>query len=278
MAADTGGPSIARAFDRSHGARLRSAAVDRLYRSAYGDDYPEDTQPNAFYSGATLRRLAGALRMGPGRTVVDLGCGHGGPGVWVARQTGANLIGIDLAPVGIDLARSRAAELGLDERARFQVGDITATGLPDASCDGAMSLDVLVFVPDKAAALREAARLLRPGGRFAFTTWEQYDLARPAFQAHPLLRSHLHLPGGAAQIVDYRPLLEAAGLAVEAYEEPPDWRRQQRAMAEGILAAGTDVALEMGDHHLANARSMLADLPLVRYVFVVARRLPGGSQ
>jgi ubiquinone/menaquinone biosynthesis C-methylase UbiE len=51
--------------------------------------------------------------------------------------------------------------VGLGERVRFQVGDLTATGLPDASCDAVMSLDVLVFVPDKAAALREVARILR---------------------------------------------------------------------------------------------------------------------
>lgn len=65
-----------------------------------------------------------------------------------------------------------------------------------------MSLDVLPFVPDKTAAVREVARILRPGGRFAFTTWEQLTHPAPrdhndpqrealaaTFHDHPLLES-----------------------------------------------------------------------------------------
>jgi SAM-dependent methyltransferase len=274
MARGNEAPGIAEAFDRSHGGRMRSDSVEQIYRAAFGDDYAQDAQPNAFYSRTTLWRLAGALEAGPGRTVADLGCGHGRPSLWVARQTGANLVGIDLSPVGIELARCRAAELGLTEQARFQVGDITATGLADASCDAAMSLDVLPFVPDKGAAVCEVARILRPGGRFAFTIWEHLggsaaaDADRAAlagtFRAHPLVES-AH--------VDYRGLLEDAGFAVEIYEEPPGWRRQQRALAEGIIAAEQEVTREMGPHYPAMARVFVAALPTARYVLVAARRL-----
>jgi ubiquinone/menaquinone biosynthesis C-methylase UbiE len=273
MARTNEGPGIADAFDRSHSGRMRSATVERIYRAAFGDDYPQDAQPNAFYSRTTLRRLASALEVGPDRMVVDLGCGHGRPGLWVAQQTGASLVGIDLSPVGIELAGRRAAELGLSQQVRFQVGDVTKTGLPDASCDAAMSLDVLPFVPDKAAAVAEVARILRSGGRFAFTTWEQVgrsaaaDSERAAlsatFQAHPLVESAR---------ADYRSLLEDAGFAVETYEEPPGWRGQQRALAEGIIAAEEEVTREMGAHYPAMARVFVADLPAVRYVFVAARR------
>jgi SAM-dependent methyltransferase len=275
---DRSGASTAQAFDRSHRGRMRSAAVERIYRSAFGDDYPAGAQPNAFYSRTTLQLLVNALGLGPGRVVADLGCGHGGPGLWAAQQTGARLIGIDLSPAGVELAGRRAAEMGLSEQASFRVGDVTATGLPDSSCDAAMSLDVLPFVPDKVAAAREAARILRPGGRFAFTTWERLGSSADAdpqrlalastFQAHPLLKS--------AQI-DYRLLVEEASLAIETYEEPPDWRRQQRALVEGIIAAEAQVTEEMGPHYPAMARVFLADLPAMRYVFVVARRQPDTS-
>ena len=147
--------------------------LKRIYRDAFGDENPEEANPSAFFSQTTLRRLAVALHVGPGKTIVDLGCGHGGPGLWVAQELGANLIGIDLSPGGVALARERAAELGLTaKRAVFQVGDMTATGLPDHRCDAAMSLDVLTFVPNKAAAVNEVARVLRPQGYFAFTSWE----------------------------------------------------------------------------------------------------------
>jgi hypothetical protein len=78
--------SLSDRFNRSHTARLQNATLERLYRTAYGEDYPAEAQPNAFVSRTTLQRLVGALHVGPGHTVVDLGCGHGDPGLWVARR------------------------------------------------------------------------------------------------------------------------------------------------------------------------------------------------
>jgi ubiquinone/menaquinone biosynthesis C-methylase UbiE len=253
--------SLAENFNRSHAARQHSATLERIYRTAYGDDYPKDANPNAFFSQTTFQRMAASLYLKPGGTLVDLGCGRGGPGLSVARQTGANLIGIDLSSVGVALARERAAAAGVTERARFVVGDVAATGLPNASCDAAMSLDVLVFVPDKPAAMREVARILRPHGRFAFTTWE-----------HPGYSARLRAP----QLADHRPLLQETGCEIEIYEEPPDWQRQHRALVEGIVAAQTQLTEETGSAAAAGlvamARGVLAELPVRRYVFVVARR------
>jgi 2-polyprenyl-3-methyl-5-hydroxy-6-metoxy-1,4-benzoquinol methylase len=261
MTATNSRASLADTFDRSHPARLNSATLERIHRAAFGDDYPEEANPNAFFSCTTLRRVAASLGLAPGRIMVDLGCGHGGLGLWIARQSGANVIGIDLSPVGVALAQERAAAIGMGDRSRFHVGDLTATSLLDGSCDAAMSLDVLLFVPDQAAALREVARILRADGLFAFTTWEQSGYSARL---------------GALQVADYRPLLDAAGFAAEVYEEPMDWRRHQRALAEGLIAAETELADEFGmataARYLAVARGMLADLPVRRYVFVLARR------
>jgi SAM-dependent methyltransferase len=153
---------------------------------------------------------------------------------------------------------------------------LAATGLPDASCDAVMSLDVLPFAPDKTAALREVARILRPGGHFAFTTWEQLTHSAPAdqhdpgrqalaatFHGHPLLQSAR---------TDYRQITEQAGLTVQTCQEPPGWRHQQQAVAEGIIAAESDVTEDMGRHYPAMARVLLASLPNVRYILAVARR------
>jgi len=265
--------SDADAFDQSHQGRMRSAVVEQIYRSAFGEDYPADAHPSAFYSATTLQLAVNTLQLSPGNVVADLGCGHGGPGLWAARQTGATLIGIDLSSAGIELARRQAARLGLDGQARFLVGDLAATGLPDASCDAVISLDVLLFVPDKAAAAREIARILRPGGRLAFTTWERLahlasdDPQRQAlastFHDHPLLQSAR---------ADYRQFIQNAGLAVETYQEPPGWRPQQQALAEGIIAAEAAVTQDMGRHYPAMARVFLADLPGLRYILVTARR------
>ena len=248
-------------FNNSYTARLRSAALEGVHRTAFGDDYAVDTYTNGFYSGTTLRFISDALKLGPNGTLADLGCGHGGPGLWIAKQTGAHVIGIDISSVGVDLAHEQAVHLGIADRARFQVGDLTATGLPDASCDAVLSLDVLVFVQDKAAAAQEFARILRPGGTLGFTTWEQ-----PGYSARL----------GAEQLADYRPILEIADFSINAYEEPPGWRRQQTALAEGLIAAEAALGKEMDPANAAGfvamARGVLADMPVRRYVSVIATK------
>ena len=161
-----------------------SPTRQRIRREVYGDDYPVEADPRSYVTLTELRAIARDLQVEPGQTLIDLGCGQGGPGFWVARQTDVALLGIDLSSVGIARASERARELGVADRARFQVADLTVTGLPDASFDAAMSVDVLWAVPDKLGALREAARILKPGARFAFTNWDR-DLTPPGVPAAP---------------------------------------------------------------------------------------------
>jgi ubiquinone/menaquinone biosynthesis C-methylase UbiE len=253
--------SVADQFDGAHAARRNVGTINRVHRTAYGDDYPVEVSPSAFYSRSVLRRMMTALQLRPGSTLADLGCGNGGVALWVAQQFDCNVIGIDLSPVGVATAAARSAEVGLSQRATYRTGDMTATALPNASCDAAISLDVLAFVPDKKAAAAEVARVLKSGGRFGFTTWEQSGFSQRL---------------NAEQCPDHRSLLEAAGFEVEIHEEPARWREQQRAFSEGIIAAESALAEEMEPaahaRYLAMARGMLADLAVRRYVMGVARK------
>jgi len=168
---------------------MNSPTRRRIRRAVYGDEFPEDADPSSYITVTELRRFARDLRVGPGDAFVDLGCGRGGPGLWVARETGADVVGIDVAPMAVEYSTQTAAEFGLSARASYQVGDFCSTRMPPGSLDGAMSVDVLWAVPDKVAALREVARILRPSGRFLFTSW---DYATPL--------------EGDTQVSDHRPL------------------------------------------------------------------------
>ena len=212
-----------------------SPTRQRIRREVYGGEYPVEADPRSFVTLTELRAIARDLGVGPGQSIVDLGCGQGGPSLWVARETGAELVGVDLSSVGTKRAEARAAQFGLDGRARFQVGDITATGFPDASFDGAMSVDVLWAVPDKFAALKEAARILKPGARLAFTNWDR-DRTPPSY-----------LP----PLADHRPLLEQAGFEIETYQVQADAEKKRRAVYEAIVAAEQDLVQEMGDEAAA---------------------------
>jgi hypothetical protein len=102
---------------------------------------------------------------------------------------------------------------------------------------------------------------LKTGGFLGFTSWEQSGYSERL---------------GVEQCADYRPLLEAAGLTVEAYEEPPDWQRQHRALREGLIAGEAEMSGEMepavAARFAAMARGGLADMALRRYIQVIAQK------
>jgi ubiquinone/menaquinone biosynthesis C-methylase UbiE len=98
----------------------------------------------------------------------------------------------------------------MSARASFRRGTFAETGLEAGCADGVMSEDALQYVPNKGAAFREMARILRPGGRLVFTAFE---LERERVHGLAVL--------GDDPVDDFRPLLEAEGLSVERYEEVP---------------------------------------------------------
>ena len=110
------------------------------------------------------RLVREALGAAPGERVLDVGCG---PGFYVAEllsQVGAtgSVVGVDASPQTLALARRRTQ--GQDNVMLYQA-DATALPVADASFDRALSVQVLEYVADPAAAVAELHRALRPGGR-----------------------------------------------------------------------------------------------------------------
>jgi SAM-dependent methyltransferase len=228
---------IAAGYDAVFAATPKSPTLRRLWREhACGLDFPEPFAHISFVTLAELKRFAEELRLKPGDTLVDLACGMGGPALWLAKETGARLAGIDLSAVGVALAAERAAQLGLAERSQFAVGSFAQTGLDDASADGISSEDALQYAPDKRAAFAEAARVLRAGARLVFS----------AFELEPERVAGLPVLGTDA-VSDYRPLLEAAGFDVDVYEELPGIPEPLTAAYTALLEAREILVREMGE-------------------------------
>ena len=228
---------VSAGYDAVYGSMLKSPTLRRLWHEhAEGLDFPEAFGHISFTTLSELQRIAAQLRLSAGDTLVDLGCGMAGPALWVARETGASLIGVDVSRVATELAGARAAELGLARQARFVVGSFADTGLEAGSAAGVMSEDALQYALDKRAAVTEMARILRPGGRLVVTV---YELEPERAAGLPIL--------GADPVDDYRPLLKNAGFSVETYEEVPGWPEPMTATYSAVLNAKEPLTEEMGE-------------------------------
>jgi len=120
---------------------------------------------------ATAELLA---RLDPptGSLVLDAGCGLGGPARLLAAERGCIVVGVDLDPGNVALARRLTLATGLGDRVRLAVADVTALPFPGRAFDHAISQHVAMSVADKPALYRELRRVLRRGGRLAL-----HDLA-----------------------------------------------------------------------------------------------------
>ncbi len=96
--------------------------------------------------------------------VLDLGSGIGGPARYVATRHGCRVTGIDLTLEFGDVARDLTRRLDLQDRVDFVTGDALAMPFPDASFDGAYSMNVSMNIAGKDALYREIHRVLEPGG------------------------------------------------------------------------------------------------------------------
>ncbi len=257
---------ISSGYDAVYGSTAKSPTLRRLWHKyAEGLDFPEEFSHISLTTLPELQRISAELRLSADETFVDLGCGMAGPALWVARETGAQLIGVDLSRVATEQASARAAELGLAEQAQFVVGSFTDTGLEANVAAGLMSEDAIQYAPDKRAAMVEAARILRRGGRFVFTVYE-LDPDRAA--GLPIL--------GADLVDDYRPLLADAGFRVETYEETPGWPEPMTTTYSALLDEKEALTEEMGE---AAAGALIVELSLTlehrpyrRRVLIVATR------
>lgn len=104
----------------------------------------------------------------PGETVLDLGSGGGGDALISAERVGptGHVIGIDMTDEMLAMARSNASKAGIDN-VEFRKGYLEQLPLADASVDVVISNCVINLAADKRVVLAEAARVTRPGGRFA---------------------------------------------------------------------------------------------------------------
>jgi SAM-dependent methyltransferase len=170
---------------------------------------------------AEIRRLAHQARVGPGVSVLDLCCGVAGPGRMITADSGCRYLGIDHSASALASARQLAGNLPC----RFEQAHIPP--LPGGRFEVIFLLETMLAFPDKDALAGEVARVLEPGGRFAFTVEEGRPLTRQERARMPA--ADTVWPIGLAELTG---VLRDAGLAVTWQQEHSS---AHRAIATALL-------------------------------------------
>ena len=211
---------------------------DPITSNLYSDRERGDLPAEAVAASLGCGNPTALLSLEPGQTVLDLGSGGGIDVLLSARRLGPDgkVYGLDMTDEMLALARENQRKAGATN-VEFLKGTIEAIPLPDSSVDVIISNCVINLSSDKDAVLREAFRVLKPGGRFAVS-----DVVVRGDVPAEVRRSMELWVGciaGALQDLDYETKLRAAGF--ENVEVEP-WRVYQVDDARAFLTeAGVDV-------------------------------------
>ena len=170
-----------------------------------------------------MRELAERARVAPGVCVLDLCCGVAGPGQMITAESGCRYLGVDHSARALATARERAGNLPC----RFEQAQLPP--LPSARFDGRFEvvflLETMLAFPDKATLVGEVARVLEPGGRFAFTLEEGRPLTEQERARMPAADTVWPI-----ELAPLTGLLRDAGLAVT-------WQQEHTASHHAVATA-----------------------------------------
>jgi demethylmenaquinone methyltransferase/2-methoxy-6-polyprenyl-1,4-benzoquinol methylase len=138
-----------------------------------------------------LRSAIKALQFPPRSQGLDAGCGIGLQAIWLAETVGpaGHITGLDLSPEILDYAQKIVKEAGLSTRISFREGDVSELPFDDDSFNWAWSVDCVGYAPfEPLPAVKELARVVKPGGSVAILAWSFEKL----LPGHPLLEARLN--------------------------------------------------------------------------------------
>ncbi len=214
------------------------AQTDPITRALYDTTETSELPPEAVLASLGCGNPTALAKLNPGETVLDLGSGGGIDVLLSAKRVGAagKAYGLDMTDEMLALARENQRKAGI-ENVEFLKGEIENIPLPDAAVDVIISNCVINLSADKDRVLREAFRVLKPGGRLAVSD----IVVRGDVPAE--IRRNLELwagcVAGALEENEYRARLEAAGFGAVSIE--PTRIYEAGDARELLTGAGLDV-------------------------------------
>jgi len=139
--------------------------------------YWDETTPNLIMALSNMNaKVAEFVNVQPGSVVLDAGCGVGGSSIFLATQHKCTTVGISLSNKQIEQCKENAQQHGLLNRSTFECQNYLETSFPDNTFDVVWGIESVCYAHDKIDFLREAYRILKPGGRFIVADFFSNDV------------------------------------------------------------------------------------------------------
>jgi 2-polyprenyl-3-methyl-5-hydroxy-6-metoxy-1,4-benzoquinol methylase len=152
-------------YDANYG-NFQTELYEQIRREAFGEDIGQ----NSWLTAEEQNKFLIWLDLFPGKKLLDVACGAGGPALRIAATTGCAVLGVDIHEQAISTAGSLATQRGLSALAQFRLVDAGQhLPFPDASFDAITCIDAINHLPDRPRVVADWARLLKPDGRLLFT-------------------------------------------------------------------------------------------------------------
>lgn len=260
-----------------------SAELKGCCAAVYESEFARMLLGESFHPGGQrlTARLGEQLGLTPGVRVLDVASGKGESAIFLAKQFGCGVVGVDFGLQNVLEANSRATAAQMGHLVSFAQGDAERLDFENADFDAVVCECAFCTFPDKRAAAAEFVRVLRPGGQVAIS-----DLTRSG----PLPEDLKGLLAWIACIADARPIeeyscyLEAAGFRVTTIERHDSALAEMARDIQGRLL-GIELMVKLKKlnlpgadfeqaKHLARAAAKAIQQGLLGYTLIVAR-LPG---
>jgi tocopherol O-methyltransferase len=197
-------------------------SLDPFYRDLWGEHLHHglwETGRESTEEAVRLlvRRVADRAGIQEGHLVCDVGCGYGATARMLADERGARVTGYTLSAVQHAQAVAAAKD---NERLRFVVRDWMDNGVTDSSQDAVIAIESTEHMEDKPRFFREAARVLKPGGRLVVCAWLSADAPKPWERRYLLepICAEGRLPSMGTSF-EYSGWIAEAGLKPESWED-----------------------------------------------------------
>ena len=231
----------------------------------------EQIHIGGFQSSMDLAQRAG---LAAGWQGVDLCCCNGAGLRFLVRFLKvARMTGVDATPAVLQLGRQRCAAEGLAEKISFVEANACATGLPSARFDFVWGEDAWCYVEDKAKLIAEAARLVKPRGKIAFTDWMEGPAGLTAAEAGRYL-AFMKFPSVLA-LADYQSLLQAGGCSVPLAQDTGRFAAYMPLYLDMIEKQLTYDALKIIGFDLALAQSLVGEMRFIQSLAQAGKIIQG---